>query len=73
MTPDRMKAIQEKATSLSIGELKPIASSTFAFLSCFNQMLYRPDPSHGIFNENIFLHPGLRLLWELPKDWTYFK
>jgi predicted Zn-dependent protease len=72
MTPDRMKAVQEKAKSLSIGEAKPVALSAFDFLSSFNQILYGPDPAHGIFNGNIFLHPGLKLFWELPKDWSYF-
>ena len=72
MTPDRMKAVKEKATSLSIGEVKPVASSTFDFLSSFNQVMYGADPAKGIFNSTIFLHPGLKLFWELPIDWTYF-
>lgn len=72
MTPDRMKVIKEKGASLSVATGQPVASSTFDFLSSFNQILYGADPSHGIFNRNIFLHPGLKLFWEVPKDWTYF-
>ena len=72
MTPDRMKAIKEKGTTLSVATGQSLATSTFDFLSSFNQILYGADPSHGIFNRNIFLHPGLKLFWEVPKDWTYF-
>ncbi|MEK6782449.1 MAG: M48 family metalloprotease [Bacteroidota bacterium] len=72
MTPDRMKAIREKAISLSVATAAPVAPSTFEFLSSFNQVMFGADPSQGIFNENVFLHPGLKMVWELPKDWTYF-
>jgi len=70
MTPDRMKAIQAKGASLPVA--KPASTSTFDFLSCFNQVLYGADPAQGIFNQNIFLHPELKMYWELPKDWNYF-
>lgn len=72
MTPDRMQAISKKVSALSIAEAHPVATSAFDFLSSFNTILYGADPSHGIFNENIFLHPDLRIFWELPKGWTYF-
>lgn len=54
MTPDRMKAVKQKATALSISDSKPFASSTFDFLSSFNQVMYGADPAQGIFNRNIF-------------------
>ena len=72
MTPDRMKNIKENSTSLTVASTKPIASSPFGFLSEFNQIMYGPDPAKGIFYENIFLHPGLKLFWDLPKGWSYF-
>jgi predicted Zn-dependent protease len=34
-------------------------------------VLYGPNPAHGIFNQNIFLHPGLKIYMEFPKTWTY--
>ena len=72
MTPDRMKAIQEKGASIAVATVAPVTPSPFDFLSCFNQVLYGADPAQGIFNQNIFLHPGLKMFWELPKEWTYF-
>ena len=72
MTPDRMKVIKEKGASLSVSTVQPVALSSYDFLSSFNRILYGVDPSQGIYNKNIFLHPGLKIFWELPKDWNYF-
>lgn len=72
MTPDRMKAIQEKGASMVVAKVAPISPSPYDFLSCFNQILCGADPVHGTFNQNIFLHPGLKIFWELPKEWSYF-
>ncbi len=72
MTPDRLKVIKEKSMGLEVATGEQVSSSSFNFLSSFNQLLYGADPSKGVFNETFFLHPGLKIFWELPKGWTYF-
>lgn len=70
MTPDRMKAISEKSATLSTAPSSP-GRSGWEFLRSFDHIPYGPNPAHGIFNQNIFLHPGLKIYMEFPKAWTY--
>lgn len=70
MTPDRMKAIREKSATLSVAASSSTQSS-WDFLKSFDHIPYGPNPAHGIFNQNIFLHPGLKIYMEFPKAWTY--
>lgn len=71
MTPDRMKAIQSLGSTLT--PTSPVnTSSSFDFLSSFNQVMYGPDPAKGILNENVFMHPSLKIYWEMPKGWKYY-
>lgn len=68
MTPDRMKAITEKSGSLAAAPSRPV-SSKYDFLSAFDHILFGPNPAHGIFNQNVFLHPELKIYMELPNTW----
>ncbi len=41
-----------------------------AHLDAIDGMLFGPDPQHGLFRNGAFLHPGLRLAFDLPQDYT---
>ncbi len=71
MTPDRIKAITEQSASLAVTP-SPSNLSAPDFFSSFDHIPYGPNPAHGIFNENKFLHPELKIYMEVPKTWTHF-
>ncbi len=72
MTPDRIKNINKLSRKLLPSNRPPMASSKKDFLEMFEGMLIGPDPSHGIFVKNLFIHPELNIALEFPKGWRTF-
>ena len=70
VTPEREKNIAERSKAVEKTSIKPVYGAN-EFLMAFNQLPLGTNPSHGVFNENIFLHPTLNIYWELPKAWNY--
>jgi predicted Zn-dependent protease len=71
MTPDRMKAIEALVPTLTFEPGAPLVR-TSEFLPTFEGIAFGPDPSNGVFFEQVFLHPGLMIHWELPAEWDQF-
>ncbi|MBS1977634.1 MAG: M48 family metalloprotease [Bacteroidetes bacterium] len=70
VTPERVKNIAERSKVVGKATVKSVYGVD-EFLMAFNQLPLGPNPSHGVFNDNIFLHPTLNIYWELPKGWNY--
>jgi predicted Zn-dependent protease len=71
MTADRMKAIESLLPGISLTPSEPV-SPREDFLAVFEGTPFGPNPAHGIFNGNTFLHPGLMIRWATPADWLPF-
>jgi predicted Zn-dependent protease len=68
MTPDRVKATTERAKTLEWTPGQPIASHA-ELLVLLDGLVVGPDPAQGVFENNLFLHPGLDLAVQFPADW----
>ncbi len=68
-TPERVANIKKLSEKIHAKEGSPIAKNS----SEFNHYMYgihlQDDPEQGIFQEQNFIHPGLRFKFTLPDDW----
>ncbi|PYN46109.1 MAG: hypothetical protein DME00_20010 [Candidatus Rokuibacteriota bacterium] len=68
-TPERVKDTTAAARTLTRGAAHPIAGTRAAFLARLDGLVVGPDPANGIFVNNVFQHPDLRLALEMPVGW----
>jgi predicted Zn-dependent protease len=68
-TPERVKDTTAAARTLTRGAAHPIAGTRAAFLARLDGLVVGPDPANGIFVNNVFQHPDLRLALEMPAGW----
>ena len=68
-TPDRIKKINKTVAKLNWEFEEAISTH---FIDQLDGMVFGPNPSKGIFNEHIFLHPGINFSISFPIDWDTF-
>jgi predicted Zn-dependent protease len=69
-TPERASAATGLARTLPRSAEAPIAATRADFLARLDGLLLGPDPAQGVFQDHVFLHPGLGFQLRLPIDWT---
>jgi predicted Zn-dependent protease len=69
-TPERAAAASSRGRTLPWREAERIASGRAGFLARIEGLLLGPDPAHGIFHGNRFLHADLDLGLTFPADWA---
>jgi len=69
-TPNRIKYLHKEVEKLSVETKTSITSNQEKFLKMLDGICVGDNPAHGIFNENLFLHPGLNLFIAFPKGWA---
>lgn len=70
LTGDRIAKSAQHAATLTVVPGAPIAASREDFLKKLDGLLVGPDPTHGLFRDNRFLHPGLAITIDFPAGWT---
>ena len=69
MTEDRVQAIEKMASGQPVAMIAPLAPSREAFYGKFEGICYGENPAQGIFRENLFLHPELKIALNFPTGW----
>ena len=65
-TPDRSKRINEASEDLKDVRIKPVSKD---FLQEFNGVLYGEDPTQGVVDDSVYLHPVLDFYFKFPDGW----
>ena len=68
-TPDRIKKINKTVAKLNWEVEAPISTQ---FIDELDGMVFGPNPTKGIFKEQVFLHPAINFGVSFPMDWTTF-
>jgi predicted Zn-dependent protease len=68
-SPDRAKRNLERAATLPITRIAPIASDVRHFYAMLDGLLYGDPASEGVIVDNEFLHPDLDLRIAFPEGW----
>ena len=69
MTKKRTQHISKNAGNTKIIEQKPFYADKNEFIKQFDGIYIGENPAHGIFKENVFLHPDMGFVIEFPKGW----
>jgi predicted Zn-dependent protease len=69
LTSERIDATTRHAAQLSVTPEPPIAAGRGAFLAKLDGLLVGPDPAHGVFHGQRFLHPDLAMTIDFPPGW----
>jgi len=69
MTPERVAKTKETASKLTPAVGRPIARDRADFFSHIAGIVVGEDPAHGVFKEQLFLHPEFDLAITFPMDW----
>jgi predicted Zn-dependent protease len=70
VTAERVRDTRARASSLSVQPAAPIARDRSDFIKRLDGLLVGPDPAEGVFQEALFLHPGLDFALEFPPGWA---
>jgi predicted Zn-dependent protease len=70
VTAERVRDTRARASSLSVQPAAPIARDQSQFFQRLDGLLVGPDPAEGVFQEALFLHPGLDFALEFPPGWA---
>jgi len=71
-TPKRIQDIQKFAAGATRSQKPPILPNSEAYLRLLDGILIGKDPSEGLFQKNIFVHPDLNFRMDLPEGWRTF-
>ncbi len=69
VTAERVRDTRTRAGTLDTTAVAPIAGSRREFLARLEGLLVGPDPAEGVFQESLFLHPGLDFAVGFPGGW----
>ncbi len=69
MTKKREQHIEKNASHTKIIAQKPFIPNKNDFIKQFEGICIKDNPAHGIFRENVFLHPDMGFVIEFPKGW----
>jgi predicted Zn-dependent protease len=69
MTKKRVQHIKKKASSTKIIAQKAFIANKNDFIKQFDGICIKDNPAHGIFRENVFLHPDMGFVIEFPEGW----
>jgi predicted Zn-dependent protease len=65
---ERVQTTAGRADQIHSASQPPIANRA-GLLTRFNDLLVGNDPAHGVFRDNLFLHPGLNVALQFPAAW----
>ena len=68
-TPERVRETQERAATLRVEPVAPIAKTHGDFLARLNGLLVGDDPADGTFLESRFFQPTLGITLRFPAGW----
>jgi predicted Zn-dependent protease len=71
-TEKRVDRINKLSAGIEAKDRNPIVSTKVEFYSRLQDLLIGENPAHGVFRENIFLHPELDFYIEFPEKWVTF-
>ena len=66
---NRLAQTQERIAKLPPGALNGLVVNGDSYLRLLNGMVYGENPRQGFFQGTRFMHPDLRLDWQLPNGW----
>jgi len=69
VTAERVQDTAARAHTLGTADVPPIARDRADFLRRLDGLLVGPDPAEGLFDDALFLHPGLDFAVEFPRGW----
>ncbi len=67
--PARVADTARRAQGLTPAPARPVAGSRAALLRRLDGLLVGPNPAQGVFDDGLFLHPGLAFALRFPADW----
>lgn len=68
-TPDRVKYLNREVARIGQVETTGLTSGREEFLAMMDGICVGDNPAHGVFMDNLFLHPGLDLFVSFPEGW----
>ena len=68
-TPRRVSDLHKEIATLEYPQKPGITTTKEDYLKRITGIIVGDNPAHGIFRENKFLHPDLKLCVEFPKEW----
>lgn len=69
-TPERIVNASTTAGTLAVARRAPVAAGVSDFLRRLEGTIVGPDPAHGIFREDRFLHRDLDFTLQFPAQWA---